>query len=114
MIGLVKGSGHLSPELIRAVVRENYAKFRSCYERGLERNSTLEGGTIYRFEIGVDGRVASAAVVNNRLPNCAVVHCIRDSLRELMFPHPNGGAVTVFYPIQLLPGSAPASGAPSL
>jgi hypothetical protein len=43
-------------------------------------------------------------VSHTTLPDCAVVSCIRDGFSNLEFPSPEGGIVTVHYPIILEPG----------
>ena len=42
-IGKSVVSGRLPPEVIQRIVRQNYGRFRMCYEQGLARNPNLEG-----------------------------------------------------------------------
>jgi hypothetical protein len=101
-------SGRLPPETIQRIVRANYAQFRSCYEDGLARNSTLSGRVTIRFVIDRDGFVLNPqsieSTVPDALPDAAVVKCVVEGFKTLVFPPPEGGIVTVVYPIMLEPG----------
>jgi hypothetical protein len=57
-----------------------------------------------RFVIDHDGNVSSAHVASNDIPDCKVAACVRDEIRKCVFPKPEGGIVTVVYPIFLEPG----------
>ena len=97
--------GRLDAELIRKIVRQHYGLFRSCYEAGLGRHGDLRGRVTVLFVIAQDGKVSSATVAEGTvLPDCGVTRCIREGFRQLEFPPPEGGIVTVTYPIQLQPG----------
>ena len=97
-------SGRLPPELIQSIVRKGFGQLRRCYEAGLGRNPDLEGRVEVRFVIGIDGQVTSAGLSGNTLPDCEVARCVVDGFRKLSFPKPQGGIVTVVYPIMLAPG----------
>lgn len=97
-------SGRLPPEVIKQIVRGNYGTFRKCYEAGLGRYAKLEGRVTVRFVIERDGAVSNAVVGDSTLPDCQVARCIRDGFKALRFPKPEGGIVTVSYPIMLQPG----------
>jgi hypothetical protein len=97
-------AGRLPPETIQSVVRAHYGRFRACYDAGLARDPRLTGRVGIRFVIRPDGHVTNASVVDNTLPNCAVSACVRNRFKELVFPKPEGGVVTVVYPIMLKPG----------
>jgi hypothetical protein len=102
--GVTHVSGRLPPEVIQRIVRQNYGRFRFCYEQGLTRNPNLEGRVATRFVIGRDGAVSNAQNGGSDLPDATVVACIVQSFYGLSFPAPEGGIVTVTYPISLQPG----------
>ncbi len=97
-------SGRLPPEVIQRVVRQNHGRFRFCYEQGLTRNPNLEGRVSARFVIGRDGAVSNVADGGSNLPDSAVHSCVLGAFYGLSFPAPEGGIVTVSYPIQFSPG----------
>jgi FHA domain-containing protein len=103
-MGATQVSGRLPPEVIRRIVRQNYGRFRLCYEQGLGRNPNLEGRVTVRFVIGRDGAVSNVSNGGSDLPDSNVVNCVVKAFYGLSFPKPEGGIVTVQYPIMLEPG----------
>jgi hypothetical protein len=103
-MGTTQVSGRLPPEVIRRIVRQNYGRFRLCYEQGLGRNPNLEGRVQVRFVIGRDGAVSNVSNGGSDLPDSTVVGCVVKAFYGLSFPKPEGGIVTVQYPIILQPG----------
>jgi hypothetical protein len=93
----------LPPEVIQQRIREQYDRIRACYDRGRRRDPTLKGRVTVRFVIGRDGRVMFANVLDNTLPDCSVAACVRDEIRATTFPKPEGGVVTIVYPLMLGP-----------
>jgi hypothetical protein len=98
-IGATTVNGRLPPEVIQRIVRQDYGKFRVCYEDGLRRNRDLEGRVTTRFTIGREGRVEKVSLASATLPDSAAVQCVLDEYKKLNFPFPEGGIVTVVYPI---------------
>jgi hypothetical protein len=97
-------NGRLPAEVIQRIVRQNFGRFRLCYESGLRQNPGLQGRVVTKFVIGRDGQVAQAQDAGSDLPNQEVVSCVVRSFGNLSFPHPEGGVATVTYPIALTPG----------
>lgn len=104
-MGATQVSGRLPPEVIQRIVRQNYGRFRLCYEQGLKSNPNLQGRVAVRFVIGRDGAVANVGNGGSDLADSGVVSCVIRSFSGLSFPQPEGGIVTVTYPIMLSPGS---------
>ena len=103
-MGATQVSGRLPPEVIRRIVRQNYGRFRLCYEQGLGKNPNLTGRVGVRFVIGRDGAVSNVSNGGSDLPDSNVVNCVVKAFYGLSFPKPEGGIVTVTYPIMLEPG----------
>jgi hypothetical protein len=103
-IGSTQVSGRLPPEVIQRIVRQNYGRFRMCYEQGLARNPNLEGRVEVRFVIDRQGSVSNVQNGASDLPDSAVSSCIISAYYGLSFPQPEGGIVTVTYPIMFQPG----------
>lgn len=115
-------SGRLPPEIIQKVVRSNFAPMRKCYEEGLARNPKLEGKIATKFVIEADGKVSAAVEIHDapppnemeklvmpadngaRFPDKVVEGCVVSKFAALTFPKPEGGIVTVVYPIVFAPG----------
>ena len=97
-------SGRLPPEVIQRIVRQNFGRFRLCYERGLQANPELGGRVLVSFVIDRQGAVSTVADGGSDLPDRAVVSCVVRSFSGLSFPQPEGGIVTVRYPITFSAG----------
>ncbi len=97
--GALEVNGRLPPEVIQRIVRQNFGRFRLCYENGLRSNPSLEGKVVVKFVIDRSGAVASARDGGSDLPDPAVQACVIRGFRNLSFPQPEGGIVTVSYPI---------------
>jgi hypothetical protein len=102
--GATTVNGRLPPEVIQRIVRQNYGRFRVCYENGLRNNPSLQGRVAVRFVIGRDGAVSSVGNGDSDIPDAAVVACVIHAYYGLSFPQPEGGIVTVVYPIVFSPG----------
>ena len=103
-MGVTSSSGRLPPEVIQRVVRQNFGRFRACYETGLRGNPNLQGRIGVGFVIGRDGAVSSVQNAGSDLPDAGVVSCVVRSFYGLSFPAPDSGVVTVTYPIMMSPG----------
>ena len=101
--GAVQVTGRLPPEVIRRIVRQNFGRFRLCYENGLRGNPSLAGRVSTRFVIDRTGAVAKAASEGSDLPSAATVSCVVRGFGNLSFPQPEGGIVSVLYPIVFAP-----------
>jgi len=101
--GVSQISGRLPPDTIQRVVRQNHSRFRACYEKGLMTNPSLAGRVGVRFVIGRDGRVTNVADGGSDLPDPSVVSCVSRAFYDISFPKPEGGIVTVVYPIAFQP-----------
>lgn len=100
----VQTNGRIPAEVIQRIVRQNFGRFRLCYEAGLRANPGLGGRVVTRFVIGRDGAVAQAQDAGSDLASQEVVSCVVRSFNNLSFPQPEGGVATVTYPIVLNPG----------
>jgi hypothetical protein len=102
--GVTQVSGRLPPEVIQRIVRQNFGRFRLCFENGLRNNPNLQGRVAVRFVIGHDGAVSQVQNGGSDLPDSSVVSCTVRAFYGLSFPQPEGGIVTVTYPIMFAPG----------
>lgn len=103
-IGSTNVSGRLPAEVIQRIVRQNFGRFRLCYETGLRNNPSLQGRVEVRFIIGRDGAVSNVGNGASDLPDSAVVSCVVRAFYGLSFPRPEDGIVKVGYPIMFSPG----------
>lgn len=81
-------------------MRASYDDFRSCYEKALAKDPTVQGRVVVRFVIGRAGKV-SLVEDGSTLADADAVVCVVAEYEKLRFPQPEDGIVTVIYPIQL-------------
>jgi hypothetical protein len=102
--GATQVNGRLPPEVIQRIVRQNFGRFRLCYENGLRTNPNLAGRVQIKFVIDRSGSVSTSQDGGSDLPDQSVVSCVVRGFGNLSFPQPEGGIVTVVYPIIFNPG----------
>jgi hypothetical protein len=102
-MGATSVSGRLPPEVIQRIVRQNFGRFRLCYENGLRNNPNLQGRVSVSFVISKEGAVNSVSGGGD-LPDSGVINCVTKAFYGLSFPQPEGGVVKVSYPIMFAPG----------
>ena len=103
--GATQVNGRLPPEVIQRIVRQSFGRFRLCYENGLRTSPELSGRVTVKFVIDRSGAVSTAADGGSDLPDPKVIDCIVRGFGNLLFPQPEGGIVTVIYPILFTPGT---------
>jgi len=103
--GATTVSGRLPPEVIQRIVRQNFGRFRLCYEQGLRSDPKLAGKISVKFEIDRSGAVQKVADAGSDLKSPAVIACVLRAFGNLSFPQPESGTVSVVYPITFDPGS---------
>jgi hypothetical protein len=97
--GAITVNGRLPPEVIQRIVRQNFGRFRLCYENGLRSNPALQGRVSVTFVIARDGSISSAKDGGSDLPDTGVVQCVVRGFGNLSFPQPEAGIVTVTFPL---------------
>ena len=102
--GNVTVLGRISQESVMRTVRQNFGRFRLCYEKGLARNAALTGKIELKFAVERDGAVSHVVTgAGTDLPDPEVVKCAMNALNGVSFPLPEGGPASVVYPILFEP-----------
>jgi hypothetical protein len=115
--GSRKTRERLPAETIRSVVRAGFGGFRSCYEDGLVRNANLTGRVTVAFVVNRDGSVTFAQSrrspkqkkgakppgTGTTISDEAVIQCVVQRFKQLRFPAPSSGRISVVYPIEFSP-----------
>lgn len=90
----------LPKEVIQRIVRQNFGRFRLCYEKALQTNATLEGTVKVKFVIGKDGSVQSASAAGDLGDkDKEMTKCVERGIVGLSFPQPENTPATVVYTI---------------
>ena len=85
------------------VINEHRAQIRSCYERRLKNNNTLQGDLTLRLKVGPAGKVV-ATTVSGSIRDQEVFSCVRSLAQTWTFPVPTGGSCAVVQvPFQFSP-----------
>ncbi len=98
--------GRVPPEIIQRTVRQRFPRLRACYEEGLRSDARLQGRVVVRFLIDRSGVSSLARDAGSDLPSPAVIGCVVEGFNGLSFPQPEGGSITVVYPIVFSPDGA--------
>lgn len=101
--GILVVNGRLPSEVIQRILRTHFGVFRKCYEAALQRNAKLEGRVTVKFVIGRDGKVSGAADGGSDIGDGQMISCVVEDVAKLAFPQPEGGVVTVVYPVIFQP-----------
>jgi Ca-activated chloride channel family protein len=104
--GAVSVNGRLPPAVIQRIVRQNFGRFRLCYENGLRNNPNLRGRVAVRFIIDPSGAVTMTSDGGSDLPDPGVVRCVVRGFGNMSFPRTDAGMVAVTYPIVFAPGDS--------
>jgi hypothetical protein len=97
--GRIVVSGALAPDAIRAVLRDEFGRFRECYET-LPPPRPMVPATL-NFTIGSAGNVTAGHVDSEASP--VLGQCLERVMLAVRFPVPKAGDVTVGYPMQFGP-----------
>ena len=97
--GRIAVSGRLAPDVIRAVMRDEFGRFRECYKT-LPRPRPVLVSKL-NFTIGAAGNVTAGHVDSEASP--VLGQCLERVMLAIRFPAPVGGDVTVGYPVQFGP-----------
>ena len=76
---------------------------RSCYEKALSSNATLEGTLTVGVKVGSGGQVCSARVIADGLHDPGVSNCVVNRFMGATFPAPQGGCAEVNVPLRFMP-----------
>jgi tetratricopeptide (TPR) repeat protein len=96
-------TGSLPPEVVQRIVRQNFGRFRFCFDSARRTDPTVHGRVTTKFVIDAAGDVASVSVANTDLRDANLVRCVSTSFGNLSFPQPTGGSVTVLFPLTFGP-----------
>lgn len=102
--GDLEVKGTLPRKVVKHVLRQNFGRFRLCYELGLKARPDLQGRVTVKLVIEADGAVSGAIDGGSDLPDPAVVNCVVRSTLGIPFPKPDDGKkVDVRYPLIFSP-----------
>lgn len=105
--GSANARGGLAADVVGTVIKRHRPQVVSCYERALSKNPSLRGQVTLSFEIGAQGNVSKAEILESTLGAdgaTEVETCLIAHVRSWSFPRPtDGGPVSVSYPFVFEP-----------
>jgi hypothetical protein len=84
---------------IQAVVRTRLTQINQCYQAGMQRSPELGGRLAIHFEIAPHGEVFFAHLGGVSIADPTMQRCVLDAFRDLRFPPPPEGQMSVSYPL---------------
>ena len=88
-------AGDIPAAELRGTLSEGSSAIRSCYERQLRNDNTLQGDVTLQVRVGNDGKVSGTRVAGN-LRDPEVKSCMQNIAKNWKFPAPAGGTCAVF------------------
>jgi hypothetical protein len=83
-----------------AVLARNSARFRACYNRGLQMDPTQAGRVTLLIHVAPDGQVESVSVASNTGLSSAVASCCAGAARNIAFDAPGAQGSTISVPLE--------------
>jgi hypothetical protein len=107
--GVIEVGVNYPPEVVGRIVRQNFGRFRLCYEQALTRVPKLEGRFTTSFVIDPQGSATAVKMEEREGPvpelrEPELDRCIIHVFEKLTFPSPEREAVRVVFPIIFRPG----------
>jgi len=96
--GELQVSGGITTSQVRGVVRDNAARLRVCYERGLQADPRLAGRVLVSFSIGAEGAVYDVESQSETLPG-DVTSCVANIFSTFTFAAPKAPPAKVTVPV---------------
>lgn len=93
-----KVQGTLTQGEVWAEIQKHTGKIQACYERELNKNPSLAGRITFEWIVKSNGGVGTVKEVNSTLGNATVSKCVSNVIKQMKFPKPKGGEVTVVFP----------------
>jgi len=94
-----KTSGELPKKVIKRYIARKMGAIKSCYQKGLQSNPSLQGKVKVKFLIAPTGAVTGVKVADSGLNSPSVENCIVKNIKTWRFPRAKGGGSTmVVYP----------------
>jgi TonB family protein len=99
-------TNHIPPEIVMRPIRQRAGCFRACFAEARQRTAAAGGRVAVQFVIDADGWVRTAHVREDATGDPALAACVARQFVGLQYPTPDGGRITVVYPVTFDAGDA--------
>jgi hypothetical protein len=86
-----KMNGNHVPDDVSRVLKDNFGRFRLCYEPAIATNPSVAGFVLFELTVDKDGSVSSAKTTESEIADAKAIACLLDSCKRLVFPKPADG-----------------------
>jgi hypothetical protein len=83
-------------------VRSRSPEIKSCYDLALNRNPKVGGMILWKWTIGLNGRVVRSVVDRTDVKDKLFVGCLQRKIGSWTFPRPANGAITITFPFRFV------------
>lgn len=94
-IGSVEVTGGLGNDTVRRIVQRHLAAFTYCAEREAMRGANVGGMVQLQVAISPEGTVLAVTAPKSTMTAAAVVQCLSERFRRMLFPKPEGGGLVM-------------------
>jgi hypothetical protein len=99
-------SGDLDARLVQSSIEARAPRMRACYRAAMTHDPSLRGEVRMRFVVSESGRAIRVEDAGSKLRDPRMLSCMKQEFSALRFPRPEGGFVTIVYPMLFSPGDA--------
>lgn len=105
---------------IQGAIRAQVPEIRDCYEQWLRQNPNLAGKITLRFTIGMGegggehAKVTGVGVKDSTVNNVFMQGCVQSVVSTMRFTKPEGGSLTVSYPMSFSNNAPDGPAAPGV
>ena len=87
---------------LEATIAKLRPRFKSCYQRGLSQDPTMQGKVTLNAKVGPNGEVSNVDTISNNGLSQEVVDCIRGVIKRAEFAPPGGAGSSVNIPVSFV------------
>ncbi|MFO0567992.1 MAG: AgmX/PglI C-terminal domain-containing protein [Polyangiaceae bacterium] len=99
-------TNYIPPSVIMRPIRARARCFRHCYSQRLAARPELSGKIAIHFVVDLDGWVRKAKVREDTVGDAELAACVAREFVGLQYESPEGGRVSVVYPMLFSPADA--------
>ncbi len=101
-LGEITTDGGLPKEIIQNGLKQQLPSIELCYQKALEKKSTIQGEVTLQLMIDSKGHITKVSLVSSRLNDKNLEQCMIQKIKELTFPVPQAtGTVTATVSLRL-------------
>jgi hypothetical protein len=105
--------GPLPAEVVQRIVRQNFGRFRLCYDKALGRDPSLTGRITAHVVVDPTGAVVKSEIAPGGLADDDARACMKHGFDSLSYPQSDGASTDFRYAIEFSPAPPAGPSAPA-